>query len=281
MNTINRKSIESAVTVKQENLFHQLENLSKTPGRNDINTTNLGEDPACGCGWPQHLLITRGTPSGMPFDLFVIITDGRIDGTKDKPEHACRDAMSFCGIMDEKYPDLRPMGYPFDRLPYSIPSGTTGTSSTAVNSIQDYTKNIPNASTTRVTIRHDNSPPKLKADPSRPECPTRMVDERGQVMVEVQGQMQNKNDKKKQKPSGTPKPQGMVNNDRTGKTTNNYHQGGQSTSNYNNQGGGGWIANYNQAWPPPPRPFYGRSDRDAMPSYDSWEHLDDDDDMQY
>lgn len=29
----------------------------------------------------------------------------------------CRDAASFCGLRDRKYPDARPMGYPFDRRP--------------------------------------------------------------------------------------------------------------------------------------------------------------------
>ena len=29
----------------------------------------------------------------------------------------CNDAASFCGVRDRKYPDARPMGYPFDRRP--------------------------------------------------------------------------------------------------------------------------------------------------------------------
>lgn len=29
----------------------------------------------------------------------------------------CNDAASFCGVRDRLYPDLRPMGFPFDRLP--------------------------------------------------------------------------------------------------------------------------------------------------------------------
>ena len=30
---------------------------------------------------------------------------------------ACSDAASYCGVRDRLYPDRRPMGYPFDRLP--------------------------------------------------------------------------------------------------------------------------------------------------------------------
>lgn len=35
----------------------------------------------------------------------------------EQPESqdACKDAVSYCGLRDRKYPDARPMGYPFDR----------------------------------------------------------------------------------------------------------------------------------------------------------------------
>lgn len=29
----------------------------------------------------------------------------------------CDDASSYCGIRNARYPDARPMGYPFDRIP--------------------------------------------------------------------------------------------------------------------------------------------------------------------
>lgn len=32
-------------------------------------------------------------------------------------EGQCNDAYSFCGLKDKLYPDRRPMGYPFDRMP--------------------------------------------------------------------------------------------------------------------------------------------------------------------
>lgn len=35
---------------------------------------------------------------------------------QDEPT-GCKDAVSFCGLRDRKYPDARPMGYPFDRRP--------------------------------------------------------------------------------------------------------------------------------------------------------------------
>ena len=29
----------------------------------------------------------------------------------------CADAASYCGILNDRYPDKRPMGFPFDRQP--------------------------------------------------------------------------------------------------------------------------------------------------------------------
>ncbi|XP_065204185.1 phenoloxidase subunit 1-like [Planococcus citri] len=46
------------------------------------------------CGWPQHLLVGKGTAEGFPCDLFVIITRNDKDETED---------------------DRRPLGFPFDR----------------------------------------------------------------------------------------------------------------------------------------------------------------------
>lgn len=39
----------------------------------------------CGCGWPEHLLLPKGKPEGMKFDVFVMITDYTNDrvGCKD------------------------------------------------------------------------------------------------------------------------------------------------------------------------------------------------------
>lgn len=69
------------------------------------------EDAAyCTCGWPYNLLIPRGTREGMAFRLMVMITDWQEDQVLDR---AC-GSMSFCGAKD-RYPDRRPMGYPFDR----------------------------------------------------------------------------------------------------------------------------------------------------------------------
>jgi hypothetical protein len=69
-----------------------------------------GADPNyCDCGWPYHLLLPRSTKTGGKYQVFVMLTDH----TKDNvgPDSKC-GSMSFCGKKD-KYPDDRPMGYPF------------------------------------------------------------------------------------------------------------------------------------------------------------------------
>jgi tyrosinase len=65
----------------------------------------------CSCGYPYSLMFPRGTPVGMKFRLWVLVTDWE----KDRVEETSRCAsMSFCGAKD-RYPDMRAMGYPFDR----------------------------------------------------------------------------------------------------------------------------------------------------------------------
>lgn len=69
----------------------------------------------CSCGWPYNLLLPRGTEEGMPFRLAVICSDWEIDQVEG--DESC-GSLSFCGAR-EKYPDIRDMGYPFDR-PFEV-----------------------------------------------------------------------------------------------------------------------------------------------------------------
>jgi tyrosinase len=66
----------------------------------------------CRCGWPYHLLVPRGTEEGMPFRLAAIVTDFALDNITGDPECG---SLSFCGALDEDFPDTREMGYPFNR----------------------------------------------------------------------------------------------------------------------------------------------------------------------
>lgn len=100
-----------------------------------------GTTSYCQCGWPYNLLLPRGTKAGMPFLLVLMLTDGTLDAAD---ESSC-GSMSFCGMQNAKYPDKRPMGYPFDR-PWS--GGT----------IEQVLETQPNVAARSVTIRWDVTP---------------------------------------------------------------------------------------------------------------------------
>nr|CAG8480240.1 3394_t:CDS:2 [Entrophospora candida] len=68
----------------------------------------------CGCGWPYHMVIPRGTKAGLRFKMMVYVSDGKDDMVPVAP--TCGSQL-LCGGRKwrDKYPDKHPMGYPFDR----------------------------------------------------------------------------------------------------------------------------------------------------------------------
>jgi tyrosinase len=109
-NRIRRRSIESSITIPFERTFRNLAGTDGTPNTQDFNF--------CGCGWPQHMLVPKGLPEGLVCDLFVMVSNYDLDRVDQSVEGVpCSEAASFCGIRDRLYPDKRPMGYPFDRMP--------------------------------------------------------------------------------------------------------------------------------------------------------------------
>ncbi|XP_068086815.1 phenoloxidase 1 [Anabrus simplex] len=108
--TIKRKSENSSVTIPYEQSYRNLDR--KRPG----NVQNLEKFNFCGCGWPHNLLIAKGTETGYPCELFVMVSNFADDEVEqDAPTSECKNAMSYCGIRNRKYPDARAMGFPFDR----------------------------------------------------------------------------------------------------------------------------------------------------------------------
>ncbi|XP_018311115.1 phenoloxidase 2 [Mycetomoellerius zeteki] len=108
-NTIERKSTESSVTIPFERTFRNLD-VNRPIGGDNLEQFNF-----CGCGWPQHMLVPKGKEEGFPMDLFIMISDYTGDAVEQDEPTGCKDAASFCGLRDRKYPDARPMGFPFDR----------------------------------------------------------------------------------------------------------------------------------------------------------------------
>ncbi|XP_072934536.1 phenoloxidase 1-like [Epargyreus clarus] len=132
-NTITRTSDQSELTIPFEQTFR---NLRAGGGERPSEAYNF-----CGCGWPQHMLVPRGTEVGAPYQLFVMLSNYELDKIEqpDGSTPSCVEASSFCGLRDKKYPDKRAMGFPFDR-----PSSTAA-------SIEDFI--LPNMALTDITIR--------------------------------------------------------------------------------------------------------------------------------
>lgn len=62
-------SSESSLTVPFERTFRNLEAGRPSGG------AALEEFNYCGCGWPQHMLIPKGTAGGLPCQLFVMVSN--------------------------------------------------------------------------------------------------------------------------------------------------------------------------------------------------------------
>lgn len=110
-NIIRRRSDESSVTIPYE---QSLRNIgSQAPVNNPAGTDQFN---FCGCGWPEHMLLPKGTINGSAYNIFVMISNYELDRI-DQPDlrNPCDSAASFCGLKDQLYPDRRAMGFPFDR----------------------------------------------------------------------------------------------------------------------------------------------------------------------
>lgn len=91
------------------------------------------------------MLVPKGTVEGMDCDLFVMVSNYELDKVdQEMSAGTCTEAASYCGIRDRKFPDLRPMGYPFDRLPR-----------TDSDTLQKFL--TPNMKVQSVKITHENT----------------------------------------------------------------------------------------------------------------------------
>ncbi|XP_057375654.1 phenoloxidase subunit 1-like isoform X2 [Daphnia carinata] len=151
-NRVKRKSDDSSVTIPFERTFRDLEAAAPaTPLAPGGVPTDLPTDRMtnfCGCGWPDHFLVPRGAPNpGMPFTLFAMATsweEDRVVNGEDTKK-LCRNAASYCGVLDEKYPDKRPMGFPFDRPPDKM-----------MTTLAKFVEKSPNMKTTEIRIQFED-----------------------------------------------------------------------------------------------------------------------------
>ena len=78
-----------------------------------------------GCGWAKHLLVPRGNPTGFETNLLVVISPLLEDDAAATTNWETVSSLShsLCGAPGVKFPDSRPMGYPFDRSTYKDGNG--------------------------------------------------------------------------------------------------------------------------------------------------------------
>lgn len=114
MNVVRRASVDSSLTIPFERTFRDLDaNRGGHAGK------RRDEFTFCGCGLPQHLLLPKGDTDGVKYSLFVMVSDYAQDKVEQTLQGQCNKAHSLCGVYEGKYPDKRPIGFPFDRRPPS------------------------------------------------------------------------------------------------------------------------------------------------------------------
>lgn len=132
INHLHRKSMDSSLTRQFPKSKKELRKMVLE------NKTEIYSNEST-CGFPHHLLLPKGTTSGMKFDLVLFITKSEGDNTDNIP------AWIHCGDLNKKYPFSKPMGYPWDRKANKQIPG---------NYLSEFAKNIPNMMVTEVTINH-------------------------------------------------------------------------------------------------------------------------------
>lgn len=77
-NNIVRRSEQSSITIPFERTFRPVGAAQQTG-----TAAQLAEFRFCGCGWPQHMLLPKGTAAGFNFDTYVMISNYKDDFVVD------------------------------------------------------------------------------------------------------------------------------------------------------------------------------------------------------
>jgi len=114
-NTIVRHSNESPFLGKSNEPLHGLQQRFL---RGQVSEAQFNQ---AGCGWPQELLLPRGSSHGAVYYIFAIFSPLLKNDkahTADLPTLSKR-SWAWCGLRKDAggMPDSRPMGFPFDRPP--------------------------------------------------------------------------------------------------------------------------------------------------------------------
>ena len=110
-----RSSDESSSVPRKAQGLYEIQEASAYSGSNNLVDTGIRE--YTGCGWAKHLLVPRGNPEGFKTNLLVVISPLLKDDAAETTDWKTVSTLthSLCGAPGAKFPDSRPMGYPFDR----------------------------------------------------------------------------------------------------------------------------------------------------------------------
>lgn len=81
-NEITRTSAQSSVTIPFNVTFRDLERTPDASTAQGTTQASRSNFVFCGCGWPDHMLVPKGTPDGLPGILFAMVTDFETDKVK-------------------------------------------------------------------------------------------------------------------------------------------------------------------------------------------------------
>jgi len=110
-NHFTRKSSLSSVTIPDIPSFQTL--MHDADAAVSAGTELHNEDHVHQCGIPNRMLLPKGTSEGMDFVLAVIVNDAAEDDWQAM--EGSHHSHSQCGVSGQKFPDHRPMGFPYDR----------------------------------------------------------------------------------------------------------------------------------------------------------------------
>ncbi|KAK3870539.1 hypothetical protein Pcinc_024236 [Petrolisthes cinctipes] len=108
---IERSSSDSNVAISDRISFPTLIHDTDEAVASGSSLSFATDHHARGCGHPQRLLLPKGTTNGMDFHFDVYISSGE-DSVHDHVEDGNH---GYCGMHGQKYPDKKPMGFPYDR----------------------------------------------------------------------------------------------------------------------------------------------------------------------
>ncbi len=117
---------ERVTVITRQSMNSSLTRIKPSPGIKTLYNVKLASDLLTSpnirraCGFPNNLLVPKGTREGVPFKLTVYVSDETDAGFIEENQYP---HYPFCGALNGlPYPDKRPMGFPFDRLGTRIDS---------------------------------------------------------------------------------------------------------------------------------------------------------------